>query len=61
MYKAILKANLYYEPFVTEMIKEELNSNRKVCLAECEHFDYLIEVAMGKLSKNADVKGLPFL
>lgn len=31
------------------------------CLPECEHYDYPLEVALGKLAQNARLEGQPFL
>lgn len=31
------------------------------CLPECEHYDYPLEVALGRLAENIYVNGLPFL
>ncbi|XP_050684083.1 sodium channel protein Nach-like [Leptidea sinapis] len=40
--------------------KVEENTDEFQCLPECEHFDYPLEVALGKLSSNTPLSGLPF-
>ncbi|CAF4751748.1 unnamed protein product [Pieris macdunnoughi] len=42
-------------------IKDLVNMPRSIrCLPECEHYDYPLEVAMGKLSSKVPLNGLPF-
>ncbi|XP_041986745.1 sodium channel protein Nach-like [Aricia agestis] len=42
-----------------EDIDEEIMSNLN-CLPECEHYDYRLEVALGKLARNTPLSGIPF-
>ncbi|CAK1554923.1 unnamed protein product [Leptosia nina] len=40
--------------------KDEDMSSAVQCLPECEHYDYPLEVALGQLSSNVQLNGLPF-
>ncbi|CAH0716098.1 unnamed protein product, partial [Brenthis ino] len=57
----VLNPNLIYESEENDQVnKDESTDNMIQCMPECEHFDYPLEVALGKLSVGVPFSGTMF-
>ncbi|XP_072930534.1 sodium channel protein Nach-like [Epargyreus clarus] len=59
---SVFALRMYTEGLLSSNLTDYVDKLDNVfqCLPECEHYDYPLEVALGKLARNVPLDGLPF-